>query len=725
MTSAANRRGRNGLDDPETVEAAAIRPTRDLDRLFRPKTVAIIGASDDSKRIGGRVLLNLTRHGYAGEIIPVNPRARTVQGHAALHSVDSLGPVDLAVISVNARVTLDVVPVMLRAGTRAFLSFAGGDIVDEIGRILQPYDDACFVGPNSNGIWSVQHRLIASFGGEAEREHIEDGPVAIVSHSGSLGGAVARRLEDEQIGIRYLVSAGNEANLSVSDFVRYFLQDQAIRVIGAYVEGVKDGQDLLDAVGIAMTRGIQVVVQLTGRSTVARRTTVSHTGKALASPVVARAVLADRGAVVVDSTADLIDACRYASAGGAPRVPRVGAIGISGGMLANIVDACEDAGLPLAEFAPDTVAALRSLLPDYARLENPADVTGAVLERPTLLEDCTRQVAADPVVDAVVVGLDNKGYQRIGDGGWIRAIAGASSKPIALVLWDAPARRDLETERMLLDAGVVVSEPSSVAKVLRWLCRTHHAELKRAPSNASARHPVGATGLRGVAAVRSGELKSWEEQIAFADSLGLRTPRTGVAHSRDLPPGLGEFTYPVVVKPLPTLVKHKSDRGLVHLWLSEPASVERAIDHVRRAIGPEIPILVQEMTDGVEVLLSASRDADWGPILTLGFGGTLVEAVRDLAPLPLPADRGSMLRALRGTCVWALLNGHRGRPPADVDSLLDAAVALQEVFLASRLREIELNPVIVGSAGTGAWFVDLVTTSELCDADGNTGDDDS
>jgi acyl-CoA synthetase (NDP forming) len=694
-----------------TRGAVTIPAGKDLGRLFRPETVAVVGASTDPGRIGGRVLRNLTKHGYAGEIIPVNPRSRTVQGRRAVRSVDSLGRVDLAVIAVNSQLTLDVLPVMLSTGTRNFVAFASGDINDEISRILQSYDDACFVGPNSNGIWSVEHRLIASFGGEAERDHIEDGPVAIVSHSGSLGGAVARRLEDEQIGIRYLVSSGNEADLSVSDFVGYFLRDPAVRVIGAYVEGVKHGEMLLDAIATATRRGIQVVVQLSGRSAVARRTTVSHTGKALSSQAVSRAVLVNRGALVVETTADLIDACRYSSPGGTPQIPTLGALGISGGMLASIADACDEADLALAEFSTDTLAGLQALLPGYARPGNPADVTGAVLERADLLAKCASLVAADPFVDAVIVGLDNKGYERIGDGGWILAIARASRKPIALVLWDSPERRDVEMERKLLSAGiVVVSEPSSVAKVLRWVCRTHHAQLVAAAAKSKSRHPSFPTVLRTAEPTSPSELKSWEKQAELADSLGLRTPRTVVADGQTWGSLLSDLTYPVVVKPLPALVQHKSDRGLVHLWLRDSAAAERAVDEVCRTIGPEIPILIQEMAEGVEVLLSASHDVDWGPILTLGFGGALVEALKDLTSLPIPTDRESILRALRTTRVWVLLSGYRGRPRADVDALVDAAVKLQDVFLASGLREIELNPVIVGSGGEGAWIVDVLTS---------------
>jgi acetate---CoA ligase (ADP-forming) len=680
-----------------------MRDGRDLTRLFRPASVAVVGASDDPTRIGGRVLRNLTVHGYEGEIIPVNPKSRTVQGRAAAHSVDVIAPVDLAVLAVNAEQTVDVLRRMVEAGTRSFVALATGEISEQITTILEPHRDACLLGPNSNGLWSVAHHLIASFGGEADRNQIDDGPVAIISHSGSLGGAVARRLEDEKIGLRYLVSLGNEADLSLVDVLDFVVADPAIRVIGAYIEGVRHGAVLLDAIARARRRGVQVVIQLAGRSRLAQLTTMSHTGKALSSPVVAREVLRERGALVVDTTADLIDACRYATASVEPMVPRIGALGISGGMLASIADACDAADLPFARLAEATLAKLRTLLPGFSEAGNPVDVTGAVLNRAELLSECAEAVADDPSVDALVIGLDNKGYERVRSGDWLVRLAQTARKPVAVVLWDRPEGRDIDLERSLLTCGVaVVSEPSSVASALRRMCRSNQAEAGEPMPNRPWSRPN---------AMNLGdELRSWPGQRAFAEVLGLRAPRTVVTDSGAGLPPLGDLAYPAVVKPLPVNVQHKTDSGLVHLRLADRVAVERAVSEVRRVVGTEVPVVVQEMVGGVEVLLAASRDPDWGPILTVGFGGTLVEVVKDLVTVPMPSDGPKILRALRQTRVWTLLEGFRGAPRTDVTALIDAALRLQDVFLANDLEEIELNPLIVGAAGEGTWMVDLLVT---------------
>jgi acetate---CoA ligase (ADP-forming) len=676
---------------------------RNLTPMFDPASIAVVGASDDTTRIGGRVFRNLLGHGYRGRLVPVRRGSTVVQGIEALPGVEELeGPVDLAILAVNAAQTVEVTKRLLDNGTRHFLSFAAGIDTEALLSVLAPYDDAALAGPNSNGIWSVEHQLIASFGSEAEVPEIHDGPVAIVTHSGSLGGAVARRLQAEGIGTRYVVSAGNEADLSMADYINFFLGDPTVRVIGTYLEGVSDGPQLRDALWRARVQGVQVVAFVAGQSRQARQATMSHTGKAMSSPALYRAVLEDCGVSVVASTTELTRACQVATAGFGPIIPRVGAVGISGGMLAIIADACEADGLPFAELASETESALEGALPGFSRAGNPVDLTGAVLERQELLPTCARAVATDPAVDALVVGLDNKGYDRICDATWIEPLARDVRKPIALVLWDQPFDPHPQLERSLLAAGVaVVTDPTDTARVLRWMCRADHAgDVGSVPAWPG-------TGPR----VTHHQLQSWSGQQEFAGSLALRTPATVVVTGGMTDcDALAGLAPPLVVKALPNRVQHKADRGMVVTGLITHEAAVAAANRLRAALPPGVPVIVQEQVPGVEVLLSVTVDPDWGPVLSVGAGGAMVELLNDIVTLPAPCDLDRMAQVLHGRRLWALLRGFRGRPPADVDALLVAAERLQRTFLCSDLAELELNPVMVAPQGEGAFMVDVLSS---------------
>lgn len=675
---------------------------RDLSPLFQPHSVAVVGASDDTTRIGGRVFRNLVAHGYQGRLIPVSRRTTSVQGVEALTGVEQLDePVDLAILAVNATQTLDVLKRLLDQGTRHVLSFAAGADAAAIASVLAPYDDAAFVGPNSNGIWSVEHHLIASFGSEAELAQIHAGPVAVVTHSGSLGGAVARRLQEEGVGTGYLVSAGNEVDVSLADYVEFFLGDSRIRVIGTYLEGVSDGERLRRLLARAKEQGVVIVALVAGQSRKARQATTSHTGKTVSSPALYRAVLEECGVTLVSSVDALTRACRAATVGAGPKLPKVGAVGISGGMLAIIADSCDAAGLAFADLSGDTTDALERALPGFSTAGNPVDLTGAVLEHERLLPDCTRAVAKDPDVDALVVGLDNRGYERISDATWIEPLARDVAKPIALVLWDQPLRRNSDLERTLLASGVaVVTDPTDTAPTLRWMCRADHREA----GDGAPIWPV--SGSR----VTHHQLRTWPGQVAFAHGVGLHIPPTVVTTDDPVGDDLATLTPPLVVKALPNRVQHKADRGMVFTGLASHDAAAEATRQLRRDLDPDVPALIQQQVAGVEVLLSVARDPDWGPVVSVGVGGGMVELIAEVVTLPAPCPRDRVERALRRSRLWPLLSGFRGRPPADVDALLSAVERLQRAFANSDLDEAELNPIIVAPRGTGAFMVDILTT---------------
>jgi acetate---CoA ligase (ADP-forming) len=676
-----------------------------LDRLFAPSSIAVVGASAANQaRIGNRILANLRRHGYAGEVSVVNSRYTEVEGRPCYPSLASIGKVpDVALFAVGADTSLDFLAEYAELGGRnavllasGFESGPDGERRRERLRALADSRGLNVAGPNTQGLWNVTHRMVLAFGSEAAREQVRPGPTAVISQSGSLGGAVTRRLLDLQVGVSYFISTGDGTVTDTADYLAQVIEDPHVRVVALYLEGTRDARRLGQGLRGAGQRGVRVVVLPGGMSVAGRAATSSHTGRMITRPRLLTQLLEQDGVIVARTMRELVAVTRTLALSPVklPRAPKVAALGISGGMLALMVDACEGR-LDLADFSDLTLDRLRATLPAYTSPENPVDVTGAIVENEALLVETVSAVIEDPDVGAVIAGLDNQGYDRLirNADRFISAAHGAG-KPIVFSLWDPPTDRELGVERRLNGAGVFIADdPSEVAAPLAWL-----TQPARRPASRAQPAP-----LHAFTAIE--ELRTWEGIIGLAHTLGARLLRT-CDTVRD-----AELTNPpYVVKPVPNAIAHKSDRGLVHLNLPCAEDVRSAIQQVRAELGAEAPVLVQEMVSGVEVLVTASHDPDWGPILTVGSGGKLVELINDVAHIALPCDEVSLRNALARLGIRPLLEGYRDIPPADINALVDALDRLQRVLATYRdtVAEIELNPLIVGAEGQGIFMIDLL-----------------
>lgn len=681
-----------------------------LDRLFAPSSIAVVGASAANQaRIGNRVLANLRRHGYAGEVSVVNSRYTEVEGRPCHPSLASIGEVpDVALFAVGADTSLDLLAEYAELGGRNAVLLASGFESGPDGerrrkrlRALADSRGLNVAGPNTQGLWNVRHRMVLAFGSEAAREQVRPGPTAVISQSGSLGGAVTRRLLDLQVGVSYFISTGDGTVTDTADYLAQVIEDPHVRVVALYVEGTRDARRLGQGLRAAGQRGVRVVVLPGGMSVAGRAATSSHTGRMITRPRLLTQLLEQDGVIVARTMRELVAVTRTLALSPVklPRAPKVAALGISGGMLALMVDACEGR-LDLADFSDLTLDRLRATLPAYTSPENPVDVTGAIVENEALLVDAVAAVIEDPDVGAVIAGLDNQGYDRLirNADRFISAARGAG-KPIIFSLWDPPADRELGVERRLNGAGVFIADdPSEVAAPLAWLTRPARRPASR----------VQPAPLRAFTAIE--ELKTWDGINRLADALGARLPRTWLLRACDTVRDAELMNPPYVVKPVPNAIAHKSDRGLVHLNLPCAEDVRSAVQRVRAELGAEAPVLVQEMVTGVEVLVTVGDDPDWGPILTVGSGGKLVELINDVAHVALPCDEVSLRNALAGLGIRPLLEGYRDIPPADINALVDALDRLQRVLATHRdtVAEIELNPLIVGAKGQGVFVIDLL-----------------
>ncbi len=684
---------------------------RALDRLFHPRGVCVVGASEDSRKLASRALANLVRH-YRGPVYAVNPKHRTLGGVPCVPSVDDLPDgVDVALVGVPAAAVPGVVEACGRRGVAAAVVISSGFEETAAGRDLAARlaeaatrHGVAVVGPNCEGVWSVRARLLLTFGSAATRETLHDGPIAVVSQSGAVGGAVVRHLQDAGYGCAEFVSVGNETVLSALDYVEYLVAQDDLRVVVLFVEALRDGRRLVDLAERARRRGLELVVLKAGGSRLGREATASHTGKIATDDAVYRAVFAEAGVLQVESLVDLVDAAALLSWAPAPRrAPGercgLGILSVPGGTRALTADLAERAAIPLATFAEATVSRLAATLPAFGYPRNPADVTGEVLNRPDLLADALGAVAADPNVEACLVQFANGGPRDI------RArrdlLAGAAREAgmplVAACLGDAmPAE---ERRAFAADGVLVARDPAEAVLRLSWLYRRreHLALPSRAPAPEGPRVPPAPT--------------TWDAQVAFLAGAGVPVPRwVRLAPGDDVAAAVAGLRFPLVVKALPETADHKTEQGLVALGLPDAPAAARAARQIWGRV--RAPLLAQEMVDGgLELLLSVVADPDFGPVVALGVGGTLVEVVAEAGYVLAPADPGAVRRLLaRLPRVSRLLAGVRGAPPRDVDALVEAVVRVSRLAAASMppLVELELNPLFVLPEGRGVVAVDVL-----------------
>jgi acetate---CoA ligase (ADP-forming) len=531
----------------------------------------------------------------------------------------------------------------------------------------------------------------------------------VVLQSGGLASAVLSFAQARNLGISLLVSMGNESLLSVTDLVDYLVDDPATQVIALFLESIRQPAEFAAVARRALAAGKPIVALKVGRSVTAQHTAQAHTGALTGDDAVIDSVFRRLGVARVRSLEDLIITAGVLAeltrdgraAQGLLRGNRLGVVTPSGGASEIIADRADDEGLALPPFAPATTAALKAMLPAFADVANPLDVTGYVVVDRTLLGRALEIVVADPDLDVVLL-LADPVRDEPADPALFRAVLEANARRIAAsprpVVVVSNALTDITPvgRRMLAEAGYppvaggIEHGLTAIGAAVRWF-RAYHAAAAPPPAYAPA----------GVKEIETAEIEAsgiWAEDRA-AGLLG----RCGVPVVPHRPAGdeaaavaaAGELGYPVVVKA--GGLAHKSDTGGVRLNLGDEAAVRAAYRAVH-AVADGGPVLVQPYrTGGVELITGIVRDPAWGLMLAVGLGGIWVEVLRDATLLPLPVSPGQVLGALRELRGLPVLRGARGTPPADLARVAEviADIAAVAVSLGDRLESLEVNPLLV------------------------------
>lgn len=679
---------------------------RSAETFFRPKTIAIVGASET----GGAgwpkgIYDNFAHEGFPATVYLVNPRRDTLWGQKVYPDFASLPEtIDLAVVIIPAEAIVDVLTEAAAAGTRNALIYAArfGEGGDEAGaeraaalRRLSDTTGLRISGPNCMGAISLPERLL--FYPTPRVRGLPAGDVGVVFQSGGTFQFWLEQGAARGLGYSYAVSSGNELDLDMADYLNFLVDDDHTKVIACMAEGVRRPDALMQAVERAFDAGKPVIMLKVGRTAESQAAAQSHTGALATDDHIFEAMCRKYGVIRVDSLDEMIEASLAFSAGRLPAGRRVAMVGYSGGAKGLFLDYAGQTGIELPAFTDATRTRLADMIDAGVSPDNPLDTGAGLARNYAAFTEVCKIVAADENVDMISV----QGQLPLVDGGagdpdFFRQILDCTDKPV--VAHNRMSQNVNDVGRAFQAAAGIpfLQRLPEVARTLQAM--GGYAERRQ----------------RGLPVTATDALEgSVEENLA---ARGVTGPDTAIVNSAaetgDAAAGIG---FPVALKIVSPDAVHKTEVGGVALGIENPADAVAAaatMENRLRDINPGATVdgfMLQEMVDGLEVIVGVRDDPQFGPVLALGLGGVMVEAIRDVAFRLLPVAREDVTEMIDELQGKALLGEFRGTPARDVQALIDAVVAVSDVYsgLRSRYSDIEINPLIVGATSEGVCAVDI------------------
>jgi acyl-CoA synthetase (NDP forming) len=696
------------------------RPTdarlRSLERLMAPRSIAVIGASNEPNRIGGRPISYMLDRKFVGDIFPVNPSRSVVQGLRSYPNVDALPAApDVAIVAVPAASVLDTIEALGRRGTGAAIVFSSGFAeVGGAGAILQDQVVAAaarhgmrVLGPNTLGVFDLRRGYFGTFMSAFESGFPDAGSIGIASQSGAYCGHIVSVARRRRLGVSACATTGNEADVTIGDIIARMVEDEHTAVIAAYAEGIRHGDQLVSALEAARRARKPVVMMKVGRSRLGQSAAQSHTASIAGDDAVIDAVLAEFGVVRAETTEQVLDIAHLATRRIYPVRNTLGVITISGGAGVLISDAAEHLGLAMPQMPEAQQTRLKALVP-FAATQNPVDCTAQILNQPELV---------GPFAEAVV---EAGGYSSLlaffTYTGGTPSMAEKLRVPLADVTRRYPDRlfalsvvADPDLVARYEASGLTVFEdPSRAVTAIAAMGRFGAAFAKTAPI--APRHG-------GDIVLPSSTPNEVDAKRLLASAGIACVPERLCATPDAAVQAAGAFGYPVVLKIVSPDILHKTEIGGVLLGIADDSAVRRGyatlVDRTReKAPAARIDgvLVARQLSGGVECILGIKHDPVFGPIAVFGLGGVFVEVLHDvvLRRCPFGEDVArDMILSIRSA---PLLLGARGRPPVDVAALATMMSRLSMFAAAAgpRLVSIDLNPVFAMPEGQGAFAADAV-----------------
>ena len=679
-----------------------------MDAFFYPRSIAVIGASRESGKVGYSVLKNLMDANYRGELVPVNPNAEEVLGLKAYPKVKK---VDLAIIVVPASIVPSVLEDSARVGVKASIIISAGfresgpqgAILETQIRGIAKEHSIRIVGPNCLGIISTGANMNASFASE----YPSKGNISLISQSGAICTSFLDWAANESLGFDKLVSVGNKADVVEAELLEYIAHDPSTNVVALYVEGIDNGREFM-RVAKEVSRMTPLVVLKAGRTDMGAKAASSHTGALAGSDAAYDAAFKQSGIIRVNTIDELFDAAKAFSRCPIPKNSGMAIITNAGGLGVLASDAAVEFNVLLANFTKETIIALRGALTRESNIYNPVDILGDA--KPQRYADTLKTVLADQNVGLVTVLLTPQAMTEPEEtAGLLNKLALQASKPI---LTSFLGGKELTKSRDKLKQGKTANFTSpetairAASNLIRFREIAMSEEVEPMPPRRAGQKSGALLQIQRVQAEGRTSLTE-EEGMNVLRAYGIRTPKDKIVTSREnVIRAAREIGYPVVLKVNSTDISHKTDVGGVITGISTDKAANNAFDQIYANINKRMPqaliggVTVEEMVHGVEVIIGVTRDPQFGPFITFGLGGVYVEVLRDvshrLAPITL-AEAKKMISEVKS---YPILLGARGRKALDIDAIARTIVCVSRISQDfNKIQEIEINPLMVQEVG--------------------------
>lgn len=690
-----------------------------LKAALDPRSVAIIGASENHNKVGGRPVHYLDKFGFKGKIFPINPTRTEVQGHKCYPSLADLPEApEMVIVAVAGDNAIGAVEDCAARGVKVAVVMASGfGEVDAVaGKAKERHmvevarkAGMRIVGPNSQGLANFGTGAIASFSTMFMDMDRAEGHVAMLSQSGALSTVPVGFLRQKGIGVRHTHATGNDADITVGELAVAVAEDPEVKLLLLYLESIPDKTYLEELAAVALDRDLPIIALKSGRTEAGRQAAQSHTGALANEDRVVDAFFEHHGIWRAPDMRGLVEATELYLKGWKPRGRRLVAISNSGAVCVMTADAATSASMPMAKLAPETDKKLKGILPTFATTTNPIDLTAALLSNSRLFGDILPVIAEDPAADAFLIGVPvaGPGYDVPAFARDAAAFGKQTGKPLVV----AATQKSVADEFAAESITVFPTEVEGVAALNQFL--SHHELMARTRARRAERAKPG---VATVASTGATEMLNEADSLALLAARGIPVVSHRLCHSRaEAIAAFEAIGGPVVVKGCSADIAHKSELGLVKLGVATreaAGDIYSEMEDIIRKHGARFDgVIVAAMAGGWrEIMIGAHRDPVFGPVVAMGDGGKYVEIFRDTTLLLPPFSQADAVDALQRLRIAPLFAGVRGESPMDVAALSDAIVKIGALMAdpEARVMSLDLNPVMLDSEGKGCVVVDAV-----------------
>jgi acetate---CoA ligase (ADP-forming) len=697
-----------------------------INKLLKPRSIAIVGVSATPGSAGNTILKNLERFNYTGEIHLVNKKRTEIEGKPCVASIDDLPEgIDAVVLCVPYSAVVESVKACARRRAGSVMIFAAGFAeIGEEGKLAQEQvskigreNGMIIAGPNCMGLTNFVDNVPLTFAPGLKKTEVKNNSsLCILAQSGGMMSNLREIAQARGISLTHAISTGNEAIAGVEDYLAYLLDDEPTKVIAMYVEHIRRPKTFLELAAKAREQGKTIVLLHPGRSEASREAAQSHTGSLVGDYTVIKTLLEHEAVIMVETMEELVDVSWFLTSFEKPPVKGTGILTDSGAVKGFALDYCESVGLPIPDLSASTKGVLESILPEFSSATNPLDVTAQVLSDISLYTKTSRALLEDSKIDSLlIVVLPGSPQIALAK---VRAALPAirsTTKPTAYVIMGegSPLQEEVVTE--LMENGIpFFRSPERAMRALAMLTRYGNS-LKKVNSLTKQ------TTIKFPQLTIKGVIPEYEGKEYFSE-VGIPVPKGILAKELDeAQKAAMSIGFPVVLKAQSSDLAHKSDIGGVIVGIKDKEELAKSWFRLHQNIEKARPelvldgVLVEKMSEkGIEMVVGARRDAEWGPIVMVGLGGIWIEVLKDVRFMSPNLTEEFIEQEILALNSAELLKGARGSEPADVKSLTAVVAKVGQLMNnVSEIQEIDINPVIVYPEGQGVLALDaLIVTSE-------------